>query len=159
VCPGLSKSDTITLITNAARGPNLASFCQIHDLNFRTQLPQVHPPPTHPPPPHISAVQSLLHALFLPTPFKCTPRQGTHALEEALKVGALYRGCAIVNLRIPSPATDAQMPEDGARGRPAWSSGMGGLRGCPQRVGEISPLGDKKAECDDVPPVGTPSTS
>jgi hypothetical protein len=68
----------------------------------------------------ISAVQSVLHVLFLPTPFKSTPRQGTDAPEEVLKAGSLYRECAVVNLRIPSPATadagDAQVPDDGSSG-------------------------------------------
>ncbi|KAJ8584380.1 hypothetical protein M405DRAFT_914833 [Rhizopogon salebrosus TDB-379] len=99
-------------------------------------LPQVHPPPPHPPPPRISAVQSLLHAFFLPTPFKCTPRQGTHALEEALK-----------------------MPEDGELGgvqpgQAVWEAFEGALK----EWEKMSPPGDKKAECDDVPSVDTPSS-
>ncbi|KAG2359082.1 hypothetical protein BDR07DRAFT_1611530 [Suillus spraguei] len=37
----------------------------------------------------------------LPPPSQ-NPRHGTNAPEELLKAGALYRGCAVVHLRIPS---------------------------------------------------------
>ncbi|KAG1873087.1 hypothetical protein F4604DRAFT_1955589 [Suillus subluteus] len=55
-----------------------------------------------------SAMKSVLHILFLPTPFESNAYQGTDTPEEVLKAGALYRKCDTVNLRIPSPTmTDA----------------------------------------------------
>lgn len=59
-----------------------------------------------------SALQSVLHALFLPTPFKSRPAKPSTASslvdrdalpEEILKPGALYRECAVVRLHVPSP--------------------------------------------------------
>jgi hypothetical protein len=60
-----------------------------------------------------AALQSVLHALFLPTPFKSGhakpapstggPVENDALPEEILKPGALYRECAIVHLHIPSP--------------------------------------------------------
>jgi len=109
-----------------------------------------------------SAVQSVLDVLFLPTPFKSTLQHGTDAPEEVLKAGALYRECAVVNLRIPSPATvdasDSQIPDDGELGgvhlgQAVWESFEGSLK----EWEKVSPAGDEKAECDDVPSVDTPS--
>lgn len=108
-----------------------------------------------------SAVQSVLHVLFLPTPFKSTPRQGTDAPEEVLKAGALYRECAVVNLRIPSPTTadasELQVPDDGELGgvhlgQAVWE----GFEGALKEWEKVSPPGDEKAGCDDVPSVDTP---
>jgi len=110
-----------------------------------------------------SAVQSVLHVLFLPTPFKSTPRQGTDAPEEVLKAGALYRECAVVNLRIPSPATadagDAQIPDDGELGgvhlgQAVWE----GFEAALKEWEKVSPPGDEKTGCDDAPSVDSPSS-
>ena len=52
------------------------------------------------------AMQSVLHALFLPTPFKVPvqPTQVPDAMpEEVLKPGALYRECAVVTLKVSVP--------------------------------------------------------
>ena len=52
------------------------------------------------------AMQSVLHALFLPTPFKIPvqPTQVPDAMpEEVLKPGALYRECAVVTLKVSVP--------------------------------------------------------
>ena len=48
------------------------------------------------------AMQSMLHVLFLPTPFKVPvePTQVPDATEEVLKPGALYRDCAVVTLQM-----------------------------------------------------------
>lgn len=101
-----------------------------------------------------SAIQSVLHVLFLPTPFKSNARQGTDAPEEVLKAGALYRECAVVNLRIQSPATadaaDAQVPDDGELGgvhlgQAVWE----GLEGALKEWEKVKPQGDEKAGCDD----------
>jgi hypothetical protein len=52
-----------------------------------------------------STLQSTLHALFLPTPFKSlmsTPGDAQkRAPEEVLKPGALYAECAVVPVHIP----------------------------------------------------------
>ena len=71
-----------------------------------------------------AALQSVLHVLFLPTPFKRALAQVTAATdpssqtpkpkqdiddsmpEEVLKPGALYRECSIVTLQLPP------LPED-----------------------------------------------
>jgi len=109
-----------------------------------------------------SAMQSVLHVLFLPTPFKSSARQGTDAPEEVLKAGALYRECAVVNLRIPSPATadnaDAEVPDDGEfggvhLGQAVWESFEGALK----EWEKVDPQGDKKAERDELS-VDTPSS-
>ena len=62
-----------------------------------------------------SALQSILHVLFLPTPFKTAPKSKSKTTderspiiedtipEEILKPGALYRECAIVRLHVPAP--------------------------------------------------------
>jgi hypothetical protein len=107
-------------------------------------------------------MQSVLHVLFLPTPFKSSARQGTDAPEEVLKAGALYRECAVVNLRIPSPATadnaDAEVPDDGEfggvhLGQAVWESFEGALK----EWEKVDPQGDKKAERDELS-VDTPSS-
>ena len=52
------------------------------------------------------AMQSVLHALFLPTPFTVPvqPTQAPDAMpEEVLKPGALYRECAVVTLKVSVP--------------------------------------------------------
>jgi hypothetical protein len=48
-------------------------------------------------------MQSILHALFLPTPFKISPARNPQKPEEVLKPGALYRECAVVKLQVPKP--------------------------------------------------------
>ena len=61
-----------------------------------------------------STLQSTLHALFLPTPFKSlasTPGDARkRAPEEVLKPGALYAECAVVPVHIP--ATSVPPVED-----------------------------------------------
>ncbi len=82
-----------------------------------------------------SALQSVLHALFLPTPFKVRPivnpagtAEGTDALpEEVLKPGALYSDCAVVQLTLP-PVVVADTDDHGAGGGKAGEDGTGGVR-------------------------------
>ncbi|KAG6918267.1 hypothetical protein DXG01_015641 [Tephrocybe rancida] len=65
-----------------------------------------------------ASVQTVLHALFLPTPFKVLPKTAptgptgkgtpidasvTEMPEEVLKPGALYAECAVVRLKLPTP--------------------------------------------------------
>ncbi|TEB37960.1 hypothetical protein FA13DRAFT_1751820 [Coprinellus micaceus] len=67
-----------------------------------------------------SAVQSVLHALFLPTAFKSVPSDTTDEdavvkktggnklrFREVLKPGALYGECAVVSLDVPAPPPSA----------------------------------------------------
>ncbi len=54
-----------------------------------------------------STLQSTLHALFLPTPFKYLTAEAPghvrkRAPEEVLKPGALYAECAVVPVHIPA---------------------------------------------------------
>ena len=94
------------------------------------------------------AAQSVLHALFLPTPFKFasmpTNQEGKDSTdarpsEEALKPGALYSDCSVVNIdlrgRVQDPQTEdkneetsqAKITDDGeyggeALGRLVWEN-------------------------------------
>jgi hypothetical protein len=61
-------------------------------------------------------------------------------------------------MRIPSPATDAQMLEDGELGGVHRQAVWEGFQGTLKEWEKMSPPGDKKAECDDIPSVGTPSS-
>jgi hypothetical protein len=65
-----------------------------------------------------SALQSTLHALFLPTPFKYLAHSADdtrkRAPEEVLKPGALYAECAVVPVQIP--VTSIPPVEDKAKG-------------------------------------------
>jgi NAD(P)-dependent dehydrogenase (short-subunit alcohol dehydrogenase family) len=60
-----------------------------------------------------AAVQSVLHALFLPTPFKnvvinSQTKSAALVSEEVLKPGALYAECAVVRLQVPPQPEIAQ---------------------------------------------------
>ncbi|KAG2153403.1 hypothetical protein DEU56DRAFT_727130 [Suillus clintonianus] len=156
VCPGLSRSDTIAPLLNAVRGRDQSTFGIVLYMLLQPLLRLVSKSTTN-------AIQSVLHVLFLPTPFKSNARQGTDAPEEVLKAGALYRECAVVNLRIPSPATantaDAQVPDDGELGgvhlgQAVWE----GLESALKEWEKVNPQGDEKAGCDDGPSVDTPSS-
>ncbi|KAG2353545.1 hypothetical protein BDR07DRAFT_1309132, partial [Suillus spraguei] len=106
LCPGLSRSDVIVLRFNAVRKRNKYTLLRPF-LRLLTKSTT-------------SVIKSVLHVLFLPTPFKSNAFQGTDIPKEMLKAGALCRKCAIVNLRIPTPAiadiANAQMPDDGGCG-------------------------------------------
>lgn len=61
-----------------------------------------------------STLQSILHALFLPTPFKFLDATAANEAEstgdaerdsEVLKPGALYTECAVVRINVPPPPT------------------------------------------------------
>ncbi|KAG2046054.1 hypothetical protein BDR06DRAFT_923103 [Suillus hirtellus] len=156
VCPGLSRSDTIAPLLNAVRGRNQSIFGIVVYMLLQPFLRLLTKSTT-------SAIQSVLHVLFLPTPFKSNARQGTDAPEEVLKAGALYRECAVVNLRIQSPATadaaDAQVPDDGELGgvylgQAVWE----GLEGALKEWEKVNPQGDEKAVRDDGLSVDTQSS-
>jgi hypothetical protein len=155
VCPGLSRSDTIAPLLNAVRGRNQSMLGIVLYILLQPFLRLLTKSTS-------SAMQSVLHVLFLPTPFKSNARQGTDAPEEVLKAGALYRECAVVNLRIPSPATadnaDAEVPDDGEfggvhLGQAVWESFEGALK----EWEKVDSQGDKKAERDELS-VDTPSS-
>lgn len=58
-----------------------------------------------------AAIQTILHVLFLPTPFKVPP--GTKQQpEEVLKPGALYSECAFVDLKLAVPTSVQQEQEE-----------------------------------------------
>ncbi|KAL4249624.1 hypothetical protein ABKN59_006180 [Abortiporus biennis] len=127
VCPGITRSDTMTPLLSADRdsGSNFGVMLYIimYPLLF------LFTKSTN------AAVQSVLHVLFLPTPFKKLLAQMNAAAdpglsaaqasekkasqddlsvpEEVLKPGALYRECSVVTIRLPSLA--APGPPEGER--------------------------------------------
>lgn len=119
----------------------------------------------------MATVQSILHVLFLPTPFKSSQASTTpteNAPEEVLKAGALYRECAVVNVRIPAldgtpsgseDQKDGSMPDDRELGgvhlgQSIWESFEVALKEWEKTV----PASDKEAAGDDTPSVDTPTT-
>ena len=117
-----------------------------------------------------ATVQSILHVLFLPTPFKSSSTSAvTTSAEEVLKAGALYRECAVTQVRIPTPdgapsgseeQKDGQMPDDkdlgGVHlGQSVWESFEVALKEWEKTV----PASDKGAAGDDAPSVDTPPSS
>jgi hypothetical protein len=98
----------------------------------------------------VSSIETILHALFLPTPFKSlqalganTPTEGVPAEEgvaqrrtvpgEVLKPGALYAECAVVPLRVPPapppPETDGAPVEERKEERGAEAADDGEMGG------------------------------
>lgn len=80
-----------------------------------------------------SALQSTLHALFLPTPFKFLSSSPDEAQkrspEEVLKPGALYAECAVAPIHMPvTLAPRAEEKTDGGGGTAQRDDGeMGGM--------------------------------
>lgn len=118
VCPGISRSDIIAPLFNAGGFRRRSTGGLILYLVLQPLLRILTKSST-------SAVQSVLHVLFLPTPFKGiaqsssagTRTSGGDTVQEVLKAGALYRECAVVNIRIPvlenaSPSSDQGDPKD-----------------------------------------------
>jgi hypothetical protein len=110
-----------------------------------------------------SSASSQIHHICCPirAPRPLPPNAFSKALHA--KAGAFYCDCAVVNLRIPSPATadatDAQVPDDRKLmdvhlGHAVWE----GFEGALKEWEKVSPPGNEKAECDDIPPVDTPSS-
>ncbi|KAG6382113.1 hypothetical protein JVT61DRAFT_756 [Boletus reticuloceps] len=101
VCPGISRGDTIATLlkangTQAQRSilGTVIYFIAQPLLRLLTKS-------------QTATVQSILHVLFLPTPFKSvhtsTATTSTeNDPEEVLKAGALYRECAVAPVRIPT---------------------------------------------------------
>ena len=82
-----------------------------------------------------STLQSTLHALFLPTPFKylvsTSDDTRKRTPEEVLKPGALYAECAVVPLHIPvtsrPPADDKGQGKDSETRGPPDDGELGGV--------------------------------
>jgi len=125
VCPGISRKDTIAPLLRAQRDSeesvSILGFA-IYVLLFPFFLLFTKSPN--------SALQSVLHVLFLPTPLKRAlahvdeaanpsaasrpaesekPTQPRIVNEEVLKPGALYRECAVVQLNVP-PLAASELP-------------------------------------------------
>jgi len=141
VCPGISRSDTIAPLLNADLSSSKTGTILYYFLQPLLRLLVKSPN---------AALQSVLHVLFLPTPFKrgtAKPPTSTDSSiendalpEEILKPGALYRECAVVRLHIPSPPDPVKdlpgkgeekeqegLPDDGelggeVAGRLVWES-------------------------------------
>lgn len=61
-----------------------------------------------------SSIQTILHTLFLPTPFKSAPRTGVDQDElttEVLKPGSLYANCAVLDLKL-RPVVEEEPPSE-----------------------------------------------
>ncbi|KAF9231967.1 hypothetical protein BU15DRAFT_81781 [Melanogaster broomeanus] len=182
VCPGISRADTVAALLKAkgsqGRRSRLGTVMWVHSssssliltgyssyvliyplLRLLTKSPS-------------SAVQSILHVLFLPTPFKSSqtsanrPSDGS-APEEVLKAGALYRECAVINVRVPTPVgapsgSDSEEKKDGSipddrelggvhLGQSVWESFEAALKEWEKTV----PSSDMQAAGDDTPSVDT----
>ncbi|KAF8131994.1 hypothetical protein EV363DRAFT_1329596 [Boletus edulis] len=162
VCPGISRGDTIATLlkasgTRAQRSilGTVIYFIAQPLLRLLTKS-------------QTATVQSILHVLFLPTPFKSvhtsTATTSTeNDPEEVLKAGALYRECAVAPVRIPTaggtPLGEEQkgaMPDDRELGgvhlgQSVWESFEVALKEWEKTV----PASDKEAAGDDAPSVDT----
>ncbi|EIN06399.1 hypothetical protein PUNSTDRAFT_89954 [Punctularia strigosozonata HHB-11173 SS5] len=108
VSPGISRSDTVSRILGADRDSattfswlGLLIYILLQPVLFIfTKSSSV-------------ALQSVLHVLFLPTPFKSLENASTGPTslvpkrrgEEILKPGALYADCSVVRVQVPTPPT------------------------------------------------------
>ncbi|KAK7691962.1 hypothetical protein QCA50_005367 [Cerrena zonata] len=132
VCPGISRTDTMAPLLNADR--EVASSTWRGLILYLLLYPLLWLFAKSP----TAALQTVIHALFLPTPFKRALAQVSAAAdpsaqvqpskqdladkspEEVLKPGALYRECSIVTLQIPPlPSDFVQAKEDEEKKRRA----------------------------------------
>ncbi|KAK0203614.1 hypothetical protein DFS33DRAFT_1332741 [Desarmillaria ectypa] len=132
VSPGISRVDTIAPLLHADWTGRFGwSYLGIVlYLLFQPILRLIFKSP-------ISAVQSVLHALFIPTPFKIIlrakePKDKSDSViensviempEEVLKPGALYAECAVVPLKVPTidyplPPAKEQSSKGKGKGKP-----------------------------------------
>ncbi|GAW10600.1 hypothetical protein LENED_012889 [Lentinula edodes] len=114
VSPGISRADTVARILNAD-WTSTDGYSIMGVFLYLLALPLLHVCTKS----SVAAVQSVLHVLFLPTPFKflsqtiqnqpkakndsLIDKSVTESPEEVLKPGALYAECAVVRLKVPSP--------------------------------------------------------
>ncbi|KAG6334778.1 hypothetical protein ID866_4311 [Astraeus odoratus] len=124
-----------------------------------------------------SAVQSVLHVLFIPTPFKrnaqsssATSTSGGTSTQEVLKAGALYRECAVVDVRVrtrgsPTSGNTSEGQQDTPTmdddelggvhlGQTVWEAFEMGLKEWEKKA---VPSSEKQGTRDDQPSVDTPS--
>lgn len=92
VSPGFSRTDTVAGFLGADGSSNRSTFGLVLYILLQPLLRLLTKSPT-------SAMQTILHALFLPTPYKELASDARP--EEVLKPGALYSECAVVTLRVP----------------------------------------------------------
>ncbi|KAH8103493.1 hypothetical protein BXZ70DRAFT_889300 [Cristinia sonorae] len=131
--PGISRVETISPMFGADRESGAESFSLFGMLLYMFLYPVIFLLAKS----SKTAEQSILHVLFLPTPFKralaqvnsvadgsapasaATPSPESYAYEEVLKPGGLYRECAVVNLKVPSlpPPPESAKPKDEKRGK------------------------------------------
>ncbi|THH32442.1 hypothetical protein EUX98_g1714 [Antrodiella citrinella] len=127
--PGVARADTMSPLLAADRQSGPEYFSLIGLLLYILMYPflWIFTKPSK------TAEQTVLHTLFLPTPFKRALAQVDAATdtasafspskekqespedflpEEVLKPGALYRECAVVNLRVPSLPHPPEKQED-----------------------------------------------
>lgn len=182
VCPGMSRADTIATLLKAsgtqARRSILGTVMQVlfefdslAVLTVRFSYVIAQPLLRLLTKSQTATVQSILHVLFLPTPFKSTQTPGTTTTpgdtpEEVLKAGALYRECAVARVRIPTSdgiplASDGQkdesIPDDRELGgvhlgQSVWESFEVALKEWEKTVG----ASDREVVGDDTPSVDTP---
>ncbi|KAJ3811350.1 hypothetical protein F5876DRAFT_64851 [Lentinula aff. lateritia] len=114
VSPGISRADTVARILNAD-WTSTDGYSIMGVFLYLLALPLLHLCTKS----SVAAVQSVLHVLFLPTPFKflsqtiqnqpkakndsLIDKSVTESPEEVLKPGALYAECAVVRLKVSSP--------------------------------------------------------
>ncbi|KAG9312278.1 hypothetical protein JVU11DRAFT_7583 [Chiua virens] len=166
VCPGISRADTIAALLNASSTTRRSILGRVIYFMAQPLLRLLTKSQT-------ATVQSILHVLFLPTPFKSSPTPATtitteNTPEEVLKAGALYRECAVAHVRIPTPdgtpssgedQKDGFMPDDRELGgvhlgQSIWESFEVALKEWEKTVPS-----EKDAAGNDIPSVDTPSTS
>ncbi|KAJ7246487.1 hypothetical protein C8J57DRAFT_1724869 [Mycena rebaudengoi] len=139
VSPGISRVDTVAPLLNADWVSSGASIMGILFYILLYPLLLILTKSS------AAAAQSVLHVLFLPTPFKvlggAADAQGdsgrTKGGQELLKPGALYAECAVVRVAVPTEGWDALIPQGDNKGK--GESKKGSKRGNKKRGG-----GDKK---------------
>ncbi|KII95450.1 hypothetical protein PLICRDRAFT_48409 [Plicaturopsis crispa FD-325 SS-3] len=122
VSPGISRSDTIAPLLGVDDIANRSLLGLILYILLQPLLRLLSKAPA-------AAHQSILHVLFLPTPFKAvsstkldkeaaktTVIDDDKSPEEILKPGALYSECAVVKLRVPVPLEPEPEPSS-AKGK------------------------------------------
>ncbi|KAJ3980731.1 hypothetical protein F5890DRAFT_1419039 [Lentinula detonsa] len=128
VSPGISRADTVARILNAD-WTSPAGYSKFGVILYLSFLPLLHLFTKS----SVAAVQSVLHALFLPTPFKLLsqtthnqPQAKNDSLidktltdlpEEVLKPGALYAECAVVKLKVPPPPLEEKDEKRASQGK------------------------------------------
>ncbi|KAG6889536.1 hypothetical protein C0992_004795 [Termitomyces sp. T32_za158] len=154
VSPGISRADTIAPLLNADwTSPSGYARAGVALYILFQPLLRIFTKS------RAASVQTVLHALFLPTPFKVLSTTAPKAApapindgtpidasvsdmpEEVLKPGALYAECAVVRLAVPTPS-DTRMSEENSEENSQKGKGKEGL----QEVLEIPDDGEYGGE-------------